>query len=205
MHELFAQFTPQELHELKNLSTPSKIQGFLNALPYNTSRKDTCYSPRTVLKKNRAHCIEGALLAAAALRFHGSPPLIVDLSATDDDLDHVIAVFQKNNCWGALSKTNHAVLRYREPVYATIHELVMSYFHEYTNDDGKKTLRSYSDPIDLSQFDNKQWMTSKTHVWYIANFLVDASHHSILSRSQIASLRHADPIEITIGNIKEWK
>lgn len=204
MKKLFTVFNPKELNLLRALSSPTRIQNFLNDLQYNTSHIDTCYSPRTVLKKSRAHCIEGSLLAATALRMHGFPPLIIDLTASNNDLDHVIAIFQKNGFWGAISKTNHAVLRFREPVYKNIRELVMSFFHEYTNDDGKKTLRSYSEPVDLSQFDNKNWMTSHDHLWYIAEHLIKIPHTPILSRSQIATLRYADPIEIKIGNIKEW-
>src|SRR5690606_22648808 len=136
-------FTKDELKIIKKLNTPSKIQDFLNSLEINIEEDgDTSYSPRTVLKKRKAHCVEGAVLAAAILRFHGQKPLILDLETSNDDFDHVIALFNKNGYWGAISKTNHAVLRYREPVYKTIRELVMSYFHEYfLNKNGKKTLR----------------------------------------------------------------
>ena len=112
-------------------------------------------SPRLVLRNNKCHCIEGAIFAALALRFHGYKPLVVDLTASKDDFDHVIAVFKKDGKWGAISKTNHAVLRYREPVYKSIREIVMSYFHEYANDDGKRTLRSFSLPVNLSRFDKQ--------------------------------------------------
>ncbi len=145
------------------------------------------------------------MLAALALRLHGYPPLIVDLTSTAEDLDHVIAVFKQHGHWGAISKTNHAVLRYREPIYKTIRELVMSYFHEYTTDDGKKTLRSYSEPVDLSRFDDRGWMTDEEDVWYVAEHLVEIPHTPLLSRNQIATLRRADPIEIKIGKMKQWK
>lgn len=196
-------FTPQERRILKSLHKPAKIQDFLNRL--RAHKKDTCFSPRTVLQKRKAHCMEGAMFAAAALRFHKFPPLIVDLTASKKDFDHVIAVFQTDGKWGAISKTNHAVLRYREPVYASIRELVMSYFHEYFTDDGKKTLRSYSDPVDLSRFDKKGWMTSKEEVWYIPDYLAEIPHHKILTRSHISRLRRADPIEIQVGRMLEWK
>jgi hypothetical protein len=148
--------------------------------------------------------MEGALLAATALRFHGFRPLVVDLFASKKDFDHVIAVYRYRGRWGSLSKTNHAVLRFRDPVYATIRELVMSFFHEYLNDDGVKTLRSYTDPIDLARFDSREWMTSKQEVWYIPDFLALAPHHKILTRSQIARLRRADPIEVKAGKLLEW-
>src|SRR3989338_7334538 len=123
-------FTKEEIAIFKSLNTPKKIQDFLNSIPADFEpHGDTVLSPRMVLKENRAHCMEGAMFAAAALRFHGYPPFVVDLTAVKDDDDHVITVFKHNNHWGAISKTNHAVLRYREPVYKTIRELVMSYFH----------------------------------------------------------------------------
>ncbi|MBI2638995.1 hypothetical protein HYW83_05395 [Candidatus Peregrinibacteria bacterium] len=187
---------------LQRLNSPSKIQDFLNKL--QSHKKDTCFSPRVVLQKQKAHCMEGALLAAAALRFHGFPPLIVDLTASKKDFDHVIAVFQICGKWGAISKTNHAVLRYREPVYDSIRELAMSYFHEYFTDDGKKTLRSYSDPVDLKRFDGRGWTTSPKEVWYIPEYLAEIPHHKILTRSQISRLRKADPIEIKVGKMLEF-
>jgi len=200
-------FTKKEVMVFKALSTPKKIQDFLNQIPANFEPDgDTVLSPRRVLKENRAHCMEGAMFAAAALRFHGHKPLVLDLTTVKDDDDHVITVFKQNGHWGAISKTNHAVLRYREPVYKTIRELVMSYFHEYfTNHDGKKTLRSYSLPVDLSRFDAKGWMTAEEDLWYVPEYLLEVSHKPILSRSQIAMLRKADPIEVKAGKMVEWE
>ncbi len=199
-------FTPKETAILKALKTPAKIQDFLNKLPTNFERKGlTVYSPRKVLQKKTAHCLEGALLAAAALRFQRHPPLVVDLTATDDDEDHVITVFKMNGHWGAISKSNHATLRYREPVYKTIRELVMSYFHEYyVAKTGKKTLRTYSQPVNLRRFDKRGWMTAEEDVWYIPEYLVDVPHTTILDRSQIARLRRADAVELRAGKVVEW-
>ncbi len=195
--------TREELTLLRRLSTPRKIQNFLETLRANDGN-DTCRSPREVLRVGWAHCIEGAMLAALALRIHSHPPRVVDLASTPDDLDHVIAVFQQHGQWGAISKTNHATLRYREPIYRSIRELVMSYFHEYTTDDGKKTLRSYTQPVDLSRFDNDGWMTSSDDVWKIPCALADTPHIPLLSRSQIATLRRADPIEQKAGKLRQW-
>ena len=199
-------FTPKEITSLKALKTPAKIQNFLNKLPTNFELKGlTVYSPRKVLQKKTAHCLEGALLAAVALRFQGYPPLVVDLTATDDDEDHVITVFKINGHWGAISKSNHATLRYREPVYKTIRELVMSYFHEYyIGKTGKKTLRSYSQPVNLARFDSRGWMTTEEDVWYIPEYLVEVPHTMILDRSQIARLRRADAVELRAGKVVEW-
>lgn len=199
-------FTPKETAILKALNTPAKIQDFLNKLPTNFEQKGlTVYSPRKVLQKKTAHCLEGALLAAVALRFQRHPPLVVDLTATDDDEDHVITVFKMNGHWGAISKSNHATLRYREPVYKTIRELVMSYFHEYyISKTGKKTLRSYSQPVNLRRFDKRGWMIAEEDVWYIPEYLVEVPHKPVLNRSQIARLRRADAVELRAGKVMEW-
>ena len=200
-------FRDEEKILFKQLNTPQKIQDFIDTIQINFEPKgDTCFSPRMVLQQRRAHCIEGAILAAMILRYHGYPPLVVDLETTKDDFDHVIAVFKQHDHWGAISKTNHAVLRYREPVYKTIRELVMSYFHEYfKNETGKKTLRSFTKPINLKMFDHKDWMTSHKEVWYIAEYLADARHIALISKEQIKTLRRATPVERRLGGIVEWE
>lgn len=197
----------EDFNVLRKLKTPSKIQDFLDSLEINFEEdgKDTCLSPKTVLKLGKCHCMEGAILAALALRFQGHKPLVVDLEANRKDYDHVVAVFKKNGKWGAISKTNHVTLRYREPVYNTIRELVMSYFHEYYDHKGKKNLRKYSMPVDLSRFDGKGWMTSEDEVWYIPDYLSRIKHFPILNKRQIHSLRKADEIEIKAGKIVEWE
>ncbi len=207
---------PQKILKiLGKLNTPGKIQDFLNKLPVNFEEDsvDTCRSPLSVLKIRKCHCIEGAFLAAAAIwinKIGNGKPLVVDLRGSSDDFDHVIAVFQngkgKNAKWGAISKTNHAVLRYREPIYRDIRELVMSYFHEYTDDKntGKKTLRAFSDAIDLSVF-GKEWITSSENLWHIHDYLDRVKHHKILDGGQERKLRVADKIEREIGKITEWK
>jgi hypothetical protein len=195
-------FNSQESRTFRSLRTPAKIQDFLERIPMNF--KDTCYSPRMVLRHHRAHCLEGAMLAATMLRFHGHRPLVLDLTSASGDDDHVVALFKVNGLFGAISKTNHAVLRYRDPVYKTIRELVLSYFHEYFLDDGRKTLRSYA-VTDLSRFDRKGWMTSEDDVSYIERYLFRIPHTPIVTRSQVATLRCASPIERKAGKIVEWK
>ena len=163
------EFSPKELKAIKRLSTPQKIQDFLNSIPFNFEKKgETCMSPRCVLKEKKAHCMEGAMFAAAALALHGETPLILDLRSTARDFDHVVALFSRYGHWGAISKTNHAVLRYREPVYKTVRELAMSYFHEYfLNSNGAKTMRSFSKPFNLSRFNKDHWMTTDEDLWDI--------------------------------------
>ncbi len=198
--------TKEQIKIYKSLNTPSKIQDFINTIPTNfeESGEDTCLSPLQVLRQNRAHCIEGAILAASILRFHGHEPLILDLESTKKDHDHVITLFKQNNCWGAISKTNHAVLRFREPIYRTLRELVLSYFHEYFMDNGEKTLRTYSNPVNLRMFDKLNWETTEEEVWFIADYLTKIKHHNILTKSQIKSLRKADKIEIEAGKLTEY-
>jgi hypothetical protein len=199
-------FAADEIRILRRLSTPRKVQDFLDAIPMNFEPGgETCRSPRRVLRDRRSHCLEGAMLAAAALRLQGRRPLVMDLETTDDDYDHVVALFRDGGRWGAISKTNHAVLRYREPVYRTIRELAMSYFNEYFLDDGRKTLRRYSGPVDLSRFDLRGWMTAEEDVWYVEQYLYGVRHFPILTRSQIAKLRPADPVEIRAGKVVEWR
>ncbi|MFH1621036.1 MAG: hypothetical protein ABIB04_03050 [Patescibacteria group bacterium] len=198
--------TQNEIQKLSALNTPRKIQDFIDGLVPNYEIDGiSCKSPRMSLKHGTVHCMEGALLSALAFRVNGERPLIVDLTTTQADQDHVITVFKMHGAWGAISKSNHAILRYREPVYRTIRELVLSFFHEYTNDDGRKTLRSYTRPIDLTRFDHLGWMTSEDDVWYIPEYIANSPHISILSKPQISTLRRADDIERKAGQLVQWK
>jgi len=198
--------THEEILLFRQLNSPRKIQDYLDALKINFEPEgDTCLSPRRVMREKRAHCIEAAMLAAAAFRLHRQPPLVLELTSCQHDFDHVVALFKQHGCWGAVSKTNHAVLRYREPVYRTIRELVLSYFHEYFDDHGFKTMRSFTRPVDLSRFDKQQWITNEGDNWFIAEYLADAPHIPLLNKSQIATLRRAHPVEIKAGEIVEWR
>lgn len=201
-----AKFTPAELKVFRRLSTPAKVQDFLNSLAINFEQRGLTYrSPRLVLRYKAAHCVEGAIFAACALSFHGHKPLIMDLLALEPDVSHVVAVFQQRGYWGAIGKTNHAVLRYREPVYRTLRELVLSFFHEYFLDSGEKTLRYYSRPVNLSRFDVKGWQTDEKDLWYIDSHLNKIKHYDILKPWQEKQLRPADLIEIAAGKLVEWK
>lgn len=202
----FFDFTSAELKVLQRLNTPRKIQNYLDKLPINFEiGGDTCYSPREVLKRRTAHCMEGALLAAVALWYHGRPPLLLDLVTTSNDDDHVVTLFQEQGFWGALSKTNHGVLRYREPIYKSVRELAMSYFHEYFKDSGQKTLRKFSVPFDLRKIKDRSWLTASENLWHINNALEDSRHFDILTPTQIKSLRLASDIEIAAGKLVEWR
>jgi hypothetical protein len=166
---------------LRKLSTPEKIQRYLDDLPYNKEKDgETCRSPRLVLEYNTAHCFEGALFAAAALRVNGRRPLILDLESVRDD-DHVIAVYRSNGCWGAVAKSNYAGLQFRSPVYRTLRELALSYFEHYYNLNGEKTLRAYSRPVSLARFDPIDWMTTEEPLWAIADYLCTIKHTRIFN------------------------
>lgn len=187
-------FSTPERRILKRLTTPCRIQRFLDEeITYNLEPNgETCYSPRMVLREGVAHCMEGALLAAAALRLLGHPPLLVDMEAVRDT-DHVLAVYRVNGRWGSLAKSNYSGLRSREPVYRTIRELAMSYFEHYFNPAGEKTLRTYSRPISLVRFDRKNWMTAERDVWEIPYHLCKISHAPMFSRATEKRLVHMDP------------
>src|SRR5207248_5001697 len=182
-------FTPSEFRKLRALKTPSAIQRFLDELPYHLSR--TAWAPRQVLHEKTAHCLEGAIFGAAALRVLGFPPLILDLEA-DQDTDHVLAVFKLHGHWGAIAKSNFAGCRYREPVYRTLRELALSYFNIYFNLRGERTLRCYSQPVDLSRFDDRHWMTSERSIWFIAEYLCTIPHTPLLTPAQSRQLTRLD-------------
>ncbi len=227
-------YSEEEITLFKILNSPKKIQDFLNSLKFNFEQGgETCMSPRLVIRNKKAHCMEGAMFAAAVLEFHGYKPLVLDLrSVKPGDDDHIVALFKQFDCWGALSKTNHGVLRYREPIYKTVRELAMSYFHEYFLNNGKKTLREYSKVFNLRFFDKYpslilpahgggsavslppgggglgrggNWRTSGKDLFEIPQYLDKIKHYKILSSAQIKNLRKADGIEIKVGKIVDWK
>src|SRR3989344_4631654 len=194
-------FTPKEKALMQKLNTPAKMQDFLNSLPFNfEKRRETLRSPLFAMRKRTAHCLEGAILGAYILSLQGFPPLVLHLKSTKEDYDHVIAPFEVRGFWGALSKTNHAVLRYREPIYKNIRELNMSYFHEYFLNNGQKTLRQYSEPLNLNIF-GKNWMTEEGDLWKIDKKLDQIKHYGFLLKAHIKKLRKADTVEIRAGKV----
>ncbi len=194
-------FNRGEKDLIKTLDTPAKVQDYLNSLRFNFEKKgETLRSPLFAMRSGEAHCFEGALLGAFILSRQGFKPLVLHLQATKEDFDHVVAPFKQGGFWGALSKTNHAVLRYREPVYESIRELAMSYFHEYFLNDGTKTLEAYSEPMSLDDFEDG-WETMDGGLWGVDEELDKVKHHKI----KIVKLRKADRIEIEAGKIMEYE
>jgi len=189
-------WTKDEISFLKTISDPDKIQGFLDSIEYNPVYE--CRSPRWVIKKKSAHCFEGALFAAAAMEFNGYKPLIVDLKAFNDD-DHVIAIFKEGIYWVAVAKSNFTSLRYREPVYRSLRELIMSYFDFYFNTDGDKSLRSYSVPLNLTVYNSRHWKTTDEDLEYIGDKLEQLHHYPVVNEKMIKNLKRASRIMLAAG------
>jgi hypothetical protein len=180
---------PAELRTLRSLNSPVKIQKFIDGLAYQYA--DTAGSPRRVLRERRGHCLEGALLAAAALRVNGHRPLVMDLESVRDD-DHVVALYRERGLWGGIAKSNYAGLRFRAPVYRTLRELALSYFEHYYNLRGERTLRAYSVAVDLSRLDARHWMTDEEEVWSVPELLIAARHYPIVPDKVARALPRMD-------------
>ncbi len=191
-------FTYQEIRRLRALRSPVGIQRALDKMPYHLAK--TAWSPRRVLQEKTAHCLEGAIFAAAALRVLDFPPLLLDLEAVQDT-DHVLAVYRFNGHWGAIAKSNFSGLRFRAPVYRSLRELTMSYFEDYINLRGDRTLRAYSRPVNLARFDrvHPAWMTSEADLWWIPEYLVGIPHRHLLAPGMERSLSRTDRRALEAG------
>jgi hypothetical protein len=152
----------------------------------------------------RAHCIEGAMLAACALWVRGEPPLVMHLDCHESDYPHVIALFRRDGAWGAISKTNGAPLRYRDPIYRNLRELALSYFHEYANRRGHKTLRSYSTPFDMRRLDVSAWVTNPKSCWEAHDRLAALRHYPLITPRQERLLAKRDAFERRAGKVVEY-
>lgn len=181
--------SPGDVRTLRALRTPAHIQKFVDALPYQYA--NTAASPRRVLRERKGHCLEGALLAAVALRVNGQRPLVMDLEAVHDD-DHVVALYRERGLWGGIAKSNFAGLRFRAPIYRTLRELALSYFEHYYNLRGERTLRAYSEAVDLSRLDGEGWMTAEEDVWCVPERLIAARHYPLFPHSVARGLPRLD-------------
>ena len=197
--------TKAEFAVLRRLSTPEKIQKYLLDMPQNFELDgDSCATVRMVLRDKRAHCIEGALVAAAALWVHGEPPLLLDLRAKKDS-DHVVALFRRKGHWGCISKTNGPDLRWRDPVYRTLRELALSYLHEYSNRRDHKSLREYSVPYDLRRAKLEDWVTGLDGAWTIAGKLDEIRHYPLVPKPMLKLLVRRDPFEREVAMLTQYK
>jgi hypothetical protein len=182
--------TEPEHQFISTLATPARIQAFLDELPYSTEHIYRC--PLRVLRERIAHCFDGALFAAVTLRRLGYPPLIMDMLPNERDDDHMLAIFKSNAHWGAIAKSNFVGLRFREPIYRTLRELVMSYFEQFYNLEREKTLRSYTLPLDLRTFDKWSWVTSDESLERIAQRLDRMRKVPVLTQPMISALSLVD-------------
>lgn len=196
----------EEIKLLSKLKSPQKIQDFLDTLAFNYEKKgETCMSPRRVIRERKANCIEGAFLAGVCLWMQGEKPLLLNLKVNHkDDYDHVVVLYKQNGYWGSISKTNHSVLRFRDPIYKTVRELAMSYFHEYfLTVNGQKTMSGYSSPINLKKF-GEEWVTEEKDLWEIAESIYDSKHFDVVPKVNEKLIRKAHSVECAGANISEW-
>ncbi len=189
-------FSKREWRTLQRLKTPHGIQRMIDSFPYHEA--DTAWSPRRVLQERVAHCCEGAMFAAAAMRAIGLPPLVMDLEG-ERDTDHVIAVYRQRGCWGAIAKSHFTGLRDRMPIYRTLRELALSYFEDYFNLRGHRSLRTYSRPVNLARFDHLNWMASERPVWFIPGHLIEVPHTRLITPAQAKRLHRVDRLSIDAG------
>jgi hypothetical protein len=194
------QFSQDEQRRLTQLDSPGRIQAFLDELKYPGGEENR--SPIEVFRQGKAHCLDGGLFAAAALRLLGCPPLILDMQPEPGaDDDHVIAIYRSRGCWGSVAKSNFSGLRLREPVYRTLRELVISYFEDFFNMERQKTLRTYTRPINLGKFDRLNWMTESSGVDAVEAFLKTAHLIPIIKPAQSKVLSLVDERSFNAGTL----
>jgi hypothetical protein len=196
MHPNHYGFSAVEFRKLRSLKNPHGIQRFLDAMPYHLA--DTAWSPRRVLRENTSHCFEGAMLAVAALRVNGYPPLVFDLEA-ENDTDHVVAIYRERGHWGAVAKSNYTGCRYREPVYRSLRELAISYFDTYFNLRRERSLRRFSVPVNMARFDRRKWTTTEEPLWFVAEHLFDVRHYPLLRPAMEKYLHRLDDRSFRAG------
>jgi hypothetical protein len=197
--------TSAEFAVLRRLDSPRRIQDFVYRLSQNFELGgETCLTVRQVLRTRRAHCIEGAMLAACAFWVHGEPPLLLDMRAVQD-FDHVVALYRRHGHWGAISKTNGIFLRSRDPVYRDLRELSMSYFHEYSNRRNHKTLREYSVPYDLRRIDPQIWVSGEKGAWEVAAALDEIRHFPLVTGRPLGLVSRRDPFERRAGTLSQYR
>jgi hypothetical protein len=204
--QLRALLTSAERRVFQRLDTPQKIQTFLERLPANFELKgDTTMSPRRLLKARMAHCSEGAILAVAVLTYHGQPAWLLDIQSLPSDQDHVVALFKQRGLWGAISKTNHSILRWRDPIYRSPRELAMSYAHEYALPGGKKSMLAYSRPFSLKRYAPKRWLIAEDDLDWLLETLDESRHEPLAPKRALRARRRSTPIEMRAQNSEvEW-
>jgi hypothetical protein len=194
---LKAALTKKEVQLVKSLSSPARIQVFLDSIEYSEEERYRC--PLSVLRDRKAHCFDGALFAASMLQRIGYPPLITDIIPNDNDDDHLLALFKVQGHWGAVAKSNYSGLRFREPIHRTLRELILTYFEDFFNSVGEKTMRAYTRPLDLRTFDHLSWTTSDANLDAIAEKLDEIRRFKPVTQSMIRGLSFADRRSVQAG------
>lgn len=201
---LRALLMPAERQMFARLDTPQKIQAFIEKLPPNFELNGETYmSPRRALKARTVHCAEGAVLAAAILAYHGQPAWLMDIHALPSDQDHIVTLFKQRGLWGAISKTNHAVLRWRDPIYRSPRELAMSYAHEYNLDFGKKSMLAYSKPFSLTRYAPKRWVIAEDDLDWLMDALDQSPHEPVAPAHALTRRRRSTRVELKSQDITE--
>jgi hypothetical protein len=202
---LRALLTPAERRTFASLDSPQKIQNWLDRLPANFEVDgETTMSPRRMLKARLAHCAEAALFATTALLYHGQPAWLMDLQALPSDQDHIVALFQQRGLWGAISKTNHAILRWRDPIYRSPRELAMSYAHEYCLPGGKKSLLAFSRPFSLMRYKPARWVTAEEDLDWLMDALDNSPHMPVAPAWAMKVRRRSSPVELLAQDVTDW-
>jgi hypothetical protein len=202
---LRALLTPAERRLFARLDSPQKIQTFLDRLPANFELGgDTAMAPRRMLHEGRAHCAEAAIFAAAVLSFHGQRTWLLDIQALPRDQDHIVTLFKQRGLWGAISKTNHAILRWRDPIYRSARELAMSYAHEYCLPGGKKSMLAFSKPFSLARFAPKRWVIAADDLDWLLDELDASPHVPVAPGPTLRKRRRSSPVELRAQEVVEW-
>lgn len=197
--------TPTEHRLFARLDSPQKIQDFLDKVPANFEPNgDTARSPRGMLKARVAHCAEAAVFAAAVLTYHGRRAWLMDLRALPSDQDHIVTLFKERGLWGAISKTNHAILRWRDPIYRTARELAMTYAHEYCLPGGKKSLLSFSRPFSLTRYPPRRWVIAPDDLDWLLYALDLSPHQPVAPRAVLRKRRRSARVELRAQDVLEW-
>jgi hypothetical protein len=201
---LRALLTPAERRVFARLDTPQKIQAYLEKLPPNFELGGETYmSPRRALKARTVHCAEAAVLAAAILIYHGQPVWLMDIRALPSDQDHIVTLFKQRGLWGAISKTNHAVLRWRDPIYRSAREVAMTYAHEYNLDFGKKSMLAYSRPFSLTHYAPRRWVIAEEDLDWLMDALDDSPHEPVAPPHALKRRRKSTRVELKSQDLTE--
>jgi hypothetical protein len=202
---LRALLTPAEDRLFARLNTPQKIQTFIEKTPANFGLNgDTAMSPRRMLQTRLAHCSEGAFFAAAVLAYHGKDAWLMDIQALPSDHDHIVTLFKERGLWGAISKTNHAILRWRDPIYRSVRELAMSYAHEYCLPGGKKSMLTYSRPFSLARYAPERWVTAPDDLDWLLVALDTSPHEPVAPPHALRKRRRSSKVELLSQEVLEW-